>query len=201
MSDLFARERHDPEWSGVVADLIEGERAVGIVYADDGVTYAEFYPDEDQAPWVFDSADLQRVLDTAVAMVTASPEPAPGTAEVAGADPVTALAAQFDPLAARRGPEDEGFYPLPVAARLLGACSALGLAVVSIEGFTLHPGWENAVAGCRSDLGAAYEGEPWGAFLAGCNTQATALLERWPRRANFAVTFEIQDQAGEQYVL
>jgi len=201
MSDLFARDRHDPEWGGMVVDLVEDERVVGIVYADDDVPYAEFYPDEDQAPWVFAIADLQRVLDTATTMVTTSPESAPGTVETDGADPVTALAAQFDQLAARRGPEDEGFYPPPVAARLLGACSALGLAVVSIEGFTLHAGWEDGVAGCRSDLGAAYEGEPWGAFLAGCNTQAMALLERWPRRANFAVTFEIQDQAGERYVL
>ena len=217
MSDLFARDRHDPEWGATVIDLVEDDRVVGIVYADDGGIYAEFYPDQDDgAPWVFDVADLQRVLDTAAAMLADPEADAPAAGDPAAdpvaalaadpvaalaADPVAALAAEFDPLAARRGPEDEGFYPLPVAARLIGACSALSLAVVFLEGFTLHADFEDAIAGCRSDLGSAYEGEPWPGFLAGCNTQAMALLERWPRRANVGVALEIQDSAGERYVL
>ena len=70
MSELFARDRHDAEWGGVVADLVEDDQVIGIVYSDEGGVYAEFYPDpEDGNPWVFDVADLHRVLDTAAAMV------------------------------------------------------------------------------------------------------------------------------------
>ena len=81
MSDLRARERHDPEWGATVADLVEDDRVVGIVYASEGGVYAEFYADaDDGAPWVFEVADLQRALDTAAAMV-AGPESAAAAPE------------------------------------------------------------------------------------------------------------------------
>ena len=206
MSDLHARERNDPEWGRPVADLIEDDEVVGLAYEDEGELLVEFYPDADGEPRLYDVADLQRVLDTVVSMlggaIEATPEAA-GEPGPAGPEehPVDALAAQFDRRAARRGPEDEGFYPYDVATGIIERCRDLSLAVVSMEGFTLHPDRIDPVGGCSADLGDAFRGEPWPTFLAACNLQAMTLLERWPRRANFVVAFEVQDAAGEVFVL
>lgn len=207
MSDLHARERDDHEWGRPVADLIEDGEVVGMAYEEEGQILVEFYPDAEGEPRLYEVADLQRVLDTVVAMLPGGAEPPGESLEAAltgappGEHPVDVLASEFDLRATRRGPEDEGFYPLEVAAGIINRCGDLGLAVVAIEGFTLHAGREDRVAGCAADLGSAYRGEPWAAFLAGCNLQALALLERWPRRVGFAVSLEVQDAAGEVFVL
>ncbi len=206
MSDLHARERQDSEWGRPVADLIEDDEVVGMAYEDEGQLLVEFYPDTEGEPRLYEVADLQRVLDTAGAMLAAEAgdaeageEPSPDSAPAE--HPVDVLAAEFDGRATRRGPEDEGFYPLEAAVGIINRCSDLGLAVVALEGFTIHSGSEDRVGGCAANLGTAFKGEPWGAFQAGCNLQAMALLERWPRRASFAITFEVQDAAGEVFVL
>lgn len=204
MSDLHARERQDPEWERPVADLIEEDEVVGMAYEDEGQLLVEFYPDAEGEPRLYDVADLQRVLDTVGAMLGIEPEPGEtddAKAAEAAEHPVDVLAADFDERAARRGPEDEGFYPLEAAAGMVQRCGELGLAVVAMEGFSLHRDGEDAVAGCSADLGSIYRGEPWAAFVAGCNLQAMSLLERWPRRPNFAVTLEAQDASGEVFVL
>jgi hypothetical protein len=207
MSDLHARERQDLEWGRPVADLIEEDEVVGMAYEDEGQLLVEFYPDGDGEPRLYDVADLQRVLDTVGAMLGAEPDAGPDALGAllpersSGEHPVDALAAEFDERALRRGPEDEGFYPPEAAAAIINRCGELGLAVVAIEGFTLHSDREERVPGCAADLGTAYRGEPWAAFLAGCNLQAMALLERWPHRVSFAVSFEVQDAAGEVFVL
>ena len=204
MSDLHAREREDPTWGRAVADLIEDGEVVGMAYEDEdeGEVLLEFYPDADGEPRLYNLADLQRVLETIAAMFGAAGEPleleaAAGPEEHA----VDTLAAEFDPRAARRGPEDEGFYPLEVAVAIIQRCGDLGLAVINLEGFRLVAGHEEPVGGCKADLASAYRGEPWSVFLAGCNLQALAALERWPRRPGFGVTLEVQDAAGEVYVL
>lgn len=204
MSDLHARERQDPEWGRPVADLIEDDEAVGLAYEDDGELFVEFYPDADGEPRLYDIGDLQRVLDTVVSMLggtSAEPAGVETPAGMADEHPVDALAAQFDRRAVRRGPEDEGFYPFTVASAIIDRCSELGLAVASMEGFTLHPDRLEPVGGCSADLADIFRGEPWPSFLASCNLQAATLLERWPRRPSFAVAFEVQDAEGEVFVL
>jgi hypothetical protein len=204
MSDLHVRERQDPEWGRPVADLIEDDEVVGLAYEDGGELFVEFYPDAEGEPRLYDVGDLQRVLDTVASMLGAEgTEPAPPEPPAAsvGEHPVDALAAQFDRRAARRGPEDEGFYPYDAAIAIVARCRDLGLAVVSMDGFTLHPDRTDPLGGCSADLGDAFRGEPWPAFLANCNLQAATLLERWPRRPSFAVAFEIQDGEGEVFVL
>jgi hypothetical protein len=188
----------DPEWGGPVVDLVEEERVVGVAYVEDGVLCAEFYPDEEGEAWVFHAESLQRVLDTATAMLLDEEEP---DEAAGGVHPVDVLAMEFDSLAARRGPEDEGFYPLGAAARILARCDDLDLAMVIVEGLDLHPDRVEPVPGCSTNLAKAYEGEPWALFRASCNTQARAVLERWPRRSGFGVAMEIQDRAGDRYVL
>ena len=204
MSDLHARERHDPEWGRSLADLIEDEEVVGLAYEDEGDLFVEFYPDAEGEPRLYDVADLQRVLDTVVSMLGGEAAEAPASLPAGGTGgehPVDTLAAQFDHRASRRGPEDEGFYPFDVATALIARCSDLGLAVVSMDGFTLHPDRLEPVGGCSADLGDAFRGEPWPSFLANCNLQAATLLERWPRRPSFALAFEVQDAEGESFVL
>jgi len=199
MTDLRARERNDPEQDDPAVDLIEEGRVVGIVYPDEGATFAEFYSDDEGQPWAFDTGDLQRALDTAVAILGAGDEdPDPGAS---GIDPVEALAMEFDPLAAHRGPEDEGFYPPATVSRLLARCADLGLAIVYLEGVDLTREEVTPVAGHRVDLEEANQGQPWSLFQAECNTQARALLEKWPRRPGFAISVEVQDRSGERFVL
>ena len=179
--------------------VLSQDRAVGLAYVDDGILCTEFYPDDEGDPWVFHADELQRTLDTAAAMLI--DDEGDEAEPPAGPDPVDVLALEFDPLAVRRGPEDEGFYPLGVAARIIARCGDLGLAAVLVEGLTLHADRVEPVPGCTADLGDAHAGEPWALFQAGCNTQARAVIERWPQRADFAVALEVQDRSGDQYVL
>jgi hypothetical protein len=188
----------DPEYGGLVIEFVEENLVVGMAYVEDGRLLAEFYTDEDGDPWVFEGDDLLRALDTAAAMLGEVDDESEGPE---GEELVAILATEFDPQASRRGPEDEGFYPLDVTARLINRCGDLDLAVVAIEGLTLHDDGVTPVPGCAADLGAAYEGEPWGVFQSGCNLQAMSALERWPRRPDLGVAIEIQDRSGERYVL
>ena len=160
---------------------------------------AEFYPDEDGEPWVFEVADLQRVLDTAAAMLGLG-EDAAATPSVSD-DAVDKLAEEFDAAAVIRGEEDEGFYPAPVAAAITGRCETLGLAVATLEGFTNDGDGVLPVPGHRVDLADAHAGEAWLTFQAGCNVQARALLERWAGRPGLIVAVEVIDQGGERFVL
>jgi hypothetical protein len=206
MSDLHPRERVDPDWETPVADLVEEGEVVGLVFSEEGQILAEFYPDDDGETHLFDVADLQRALDMVSAMFAGDEQsgahhsPVERPAAVA-ASPIELLAAEFDKRAVRRGPEDEGFYPPDAAMGIVRRCSDLDLAVISLEGFLIGGDSLRPASGCSADLGAAYRGEPWPTFLAGCNLQAQALLERWPRRTGFVVTFEVEDAAGEAFVL
>lgn len=200
MSDLTARESSRPGWDGIVVDLIEDGGLVGYVYEDDGVVYAEMLPDEEGDAWAFEVADLQRALDVAIAMLApdlaTEPAPAPGAP-----DPLSVIASEFDSTALRRGPDDEGFYPLDAVLALGRRAAEVGLALASLEGFTLHEEGETPVAGCEADLADAHAGEPWPTLVAGCAVQAEALLEKWPRRRDFAVALELMDPSGERFVL
>lgn len=199
MSDLHARETEpQPDWDGPIAELVEEDHVVGIAYTEDGSVMAEFYPDEDGEPWVFEVADLQRVLDTAAAMLGVGEEPA--ATSVTG-DAVDKLAEEFDAAAVLRGEEDEGFYPVAVAASIANRCENLGLAVAALEGFTNDGNGVIPVPGHRIDVADAHKGEAWLTFQASCNVQARALLERWANRPGLIVAVEVIDQSGERFVL
>ena len=204
MSDLHAREATSDEWDGPVVELVEEGRVCGIVYLDGDSLFAEFNADPDGDAWAFEVPDLQTALDTAAAMLlpqgtsVLSEAPGPTNPEE---HPVDRLATEFDLKAAHRGEEDEGFYPLPVAVEILQRCESLGLAVVSLEGFRIEGGWPNPIPGMSVDTGNAHAGEPWPVFLAGCNIQAMALLERWAREPNLTLALEVGDADAERYVL
>jgi len=199
VTDLHAREAELPDWDGPVVELIEEDRTVGVAYLEDGAMLVEFHPDEDGAAWAFDVADLQRVLDIAAAMLGVD-EPAP-TVPLDGGHPVDRLAEEFDAAADFRGEEDEGFYPVPAAAAIVARCESLGLAVVSLEGFTRLDSDLQSVAGHQVDLADAHAGEAWLTFQASCNLQARALLERWSHRSGLIVAIEVADGSSERFVL
>jgi len=199
MADLIARESSRPDWDGPVVDLIEDDAVVGCVFVDEGQLLAEFYADDDGEPWIYEVADLQRVLDVAAAMLDVDlAESAPDDAD--GIDPVDRLASEIDATAVRRGEEDEGFYPQPVARRIVAMCEALDLAVASLEGFEIRLGALERLTGYRADIASAHRGEPWALFRSGCNTQAAAVLEKWGG-GEVLVSIEIEDSDGEGYVL
>jgi hypothetical protein len=199
LSDLTARDGEGEDGEPIV-DLVEEGHPVGYVYLDDGVLLAEFLSDEEGAPWAFNVDDLQRTLDAARAIL--EPEaPLEPESVIDGAHPVDALAAEFDSLAVRRGEEDEGFYPVAVAAAVFERSAALDLAVVSLEGFIVHPEWIEPAPGHSVDMGDAHDGEPWPTFKAGCHVQGLAVLEKWARRANLAVALEVGDREGDRFVL
>jgi len=200
VTDLHARETELPDWDGPIVELVEEERVVGIVYNDEGSLMAEFYADEDGEPWVFEAADLQRVLDTAAAMLGLGEEPTT-IAALHDIHPVDRLAEEFDAAAVHRGEEDEGFYPPATAAAITARCETLDLAVVSLEGFSRDGGDVVPVPGHRLDLAEAHGGEVWLTFQAGCNVQAQAQLERWSTRPGLVVAIEVGDRSGERYVL
>jgi len=204
MSDLRAREGSSSEWDGPVVELVEESRVVGVVYLDGTALFAEFSPDADGDPWAFEVGELQTALDSAAAMLL--PEGTSLLVEEAidesdAEHPVDRLATEFDELAAHRGDEDEGFYPLDVAVRIVRRCEAVGLAVVSLEGFRLDGGWANPIAGMSVDPGEAHDGEPWPIFLAGCNVQAMAVLERWASEPKLVLALEVADSDGDRFVL
>ena len=150
-----------------MADLIEDDEVVGMAYEDEGELLVEFYPDAEGEPRLYVAADLQRVLDTVSAMLGAGggdagegEEPSPDAAP--GEHPVDVLAAEFDRRALRRGPEDEGFYPMEAAVGIINRCSDLGLAVVALEGFTLHSGAEDKVGRLLRRPGHGLQGRALG---------------------------------------
>jgi hypothetical protein len=144
---------------------------------------AEFYPDEDADPWV--STGRPAAPDTA-----GDARRRPVFREPSDADAVDRLAEK--PMLPRfRGEGDEGFYPLPVALAIAAQADALGLAVVSLEGFTLTDGEPVPVSGLRNEIGDAHQGEAWPTFRAACNIQARALLERWVSRTGLVVAMEV----------
>lgn len=200
MSDLHAVETEPEDWDGPVVELVEEDRVVGRAYLEDGVMLAEFFPDEDGETWAFEVADLQRVLDTAAAMLGLTDSEGDTTA-VPQEHPVDRLATEFDAAASRRGAEDEGFYPVPVAGRMITACDALDLAMVNLEAFTVTHDDLVPVPGHAIAIGDAHAGEPWPTFIAGCNVQAQAVLERWISRGDLLVAVEVADRDGDRYVL
>lgn len=204
MTDLHAREIEPEDSDEPMVELVEEDRVVGVVYFEDGATYAEFYPDEEGDAWAFDVADLQKVLDTARAIVDPdAPLVLDGLAVPTGEDdPVDALATRFDDSAAFRGEEDEGFYPVTVVASIIEACNELDLAVVSLEGVTVQDHGVSPLLGHSAQIGEAHAGEVWPVFRAGCNVHAEAVLQRWAGRdSRFAVAIEVADRNGERFVL
>lgn len=197
MSPLQIRDTVRDDWDGPVVEILDEDTVVALVYWDEEVV-VDVYPSAGEDSQTFDVPDLVRVLELAARVVVPDDVPFDEPSDI---DPLDILSSEFDATAAVRGAEDEGFYPLRAAVRLVGRCEQLDLAVVSMEGFARREGLQR-VPGQMTDLGDAHRGEPWETFRAGCNVQAHATLERWAAAGvDTLVAFEVQDSAGEIYVL
>lgn len=194
MGDLRIRETTRADWEGPVVEIWEDDALVAQLWRDDEEVLVEVLSDAEGDPFLLDAPGLIGALDTAVRIL--------GVEEAGDeADPLDRLAEEFDHLAVHRGEEDEGFFPAQIAVPLIRRSEQLGLAVVSVEGFTLVAGEPTPTPGYALRVVEPLEEEPWATFRAGANLQAEAVVERWPRRPGFVVAFEVRDPSGEDYVL
>lgn len=194
MGDLRIRETTRADWEGPVVEIWEDDQLVAQAWSDDQDVLVEVLSDAEGDPFLLDVPALIGALDTAARIL--------GVAEPAeDGDPLDRLAEEFDHLAVHRGEEDEGFYPAQVAVPLIRRSELLGLAVVSITGFTMVAGEPTSAPGYSLRIADPPAGEPWATFRAGANLQAEAVVERWPRKPGFVVAFEVRDPTGEDYVL
>ena len=199
---MWARESERPDWDGLVVDVIEDDEPVGMAYEDAGEVLVEFFPDEDGEPRLLAVPEVQMVLDTVTAMFAEdAPDGTEDDATPAGVDPIDQLASEFDAAAAARGPDDEGFYPLPVARQVVARCDTLDLAVASLEAFRVVAGQVEPMRNLQVDVADAHRGEAWGLFRSGCNIQAAAVLERWAREGTILVAMEVEDAGEDVFVL
>ena len=188
-----------------VVELWQDDEFVGMVFWDEDTAVVQIYPAADGD--VFDLAlpDLVRVLDMAEQIVT--PEAfrtAPAGLEMEEADfggngsewadehPATlALVGEFDPKAAHRSEDGEGFFPLSVANEFVTRCGELDLAIVEMEGFDLVDGELRA----RPNLVLAVslpEMSEWSTFRATANAVAAETLTGWPERETLVIAFVVQ---------
>jgi hypothetical protein len=194
MGDLRIREATRADWEGPVVEVWDDDALVAQVWRDDEEVLVEVLSDADGDPFLLDVPSLIGVLDTAARIL--------GVEETGDeGDPLDRLAEEFDHLAAHRGAEDEGFYPVQVAVPFIRRCEQLGLAVISVEGFTMVAGEPAATPGYALRVADPLDDEPWATFRAGANLQVEAVVERWPRKPGFVVAFELRDPSGEDYVL
>jgi len=197
-----------------VVELWRGDEFVGMVFWDDSTAILQVYPDGEGDVHDLAINDLIRVLDMAEQIVT--PEefrtappghdlevPADFTGN--GSDwsdehPATlTLVGEFDPLAAYRSDDGEGFFPRPVAVDFVTRCNELDLAVVEIEGFDLVMGELRARPNLVLALTLPGVGD-WSTFRPTINAMAAETLSGWPDRETLVVAFVVQQPDGETFV-
>jgi hypothetical protein len=200
-----------------VVELWMQDEFVGMVFWDGSSTIVQIYPASDADVHDLEMRDLFRALELAERIVDPFAfDQVDGLVQVGAAraqakrqeeegdwseeDPATVeLLSEFDPLAAFRSEDGEGFFARDVALRFVHRCSELRLAVVEMEGFDLvggelkaRPGLE-LVVGPQPVMSAAE-------FLSHANATALDHLDGWPRRESLVVAFVVQQQDGETIV-
>lgn len=190
---------------------------VGMVFWDGTATVVQIYPTADDDVHDLDVRDLFRVLEMAERIVDPLAfDQVEGLVQVGGAraqtkreeteddwsdeDPATVeLLSEFDPLAALRSEDGEGFFPREVALHFVRRCQDLRLAVVEMEAFDLVGGELKA----RPGLELVVRPQPVMSateFQAHANATALDHLDGWPRRDSLVVAFVVQQANGETIV-
>ncbi len=212
---IVETEREDFD-EPVVEIWMENE-FVGMVFWDGSATVVQIYPAGDDDVHDLDVRDLFRVLEMAEKIVDPLAfDEVEGLIQLGGGraqtkreepeddwsdeDPATVeLLSEFDPLAAFRSEDGEGFFPRDVAERFVRRCDELRLAVVEMEGFDLVDGELKA----RPGLELVVRPQPVmsaGEFYLHANATALDHLDGWPRRETLVVAFVVQQQDGETIV-
>jgi len=215
---IVETEREDFD-EPVVEIWMENE-FVGMVFWDGSSTIVQIYPAGDDDVYDLDVRELFRVLEMAEKIVDPLAfEEVGGLIELgagrvqakreevdvadedwADEDPATVeLLSEFDPLAAYRSEDGEGFFPRDVAERFIRRCDELRLAVIEMEGFDLIGGALKA----RPGLELVVRPQPVmtaAEFYLHANATALDHLAGWPRRETLVVAFVVQQQDGETIV-
>ncbi len=212
---IVETERED--FDEPVVELWMDNEFVGMVFWDGSSTIVQIYPAGDEDVHDLEMRDLFRALEMAERIVdplafdqveglvqlgggraqTKREEPEDDWSEE---DPSTVeLLSEFDPLAAFRSEDGEGFFPKDVAERFVRRCEELRLAVVEMEGFDLITGELKA----RPGLELVVQPQPVMSadeFRSHANATALDHLVGWPVRDSFVVAFVVQQQDGETIV-
>ncbi|MEN8234123.1 MAG: hypothetical protein ABFR89_04295 [Actinomycetota bacterium] len=200
-----------------VVELWRENEFVGMVFWDGASTVVQIYPAAGDDVHDLEIRDLFRALEMAERIVDPLAfDQVEGVIQLGGGraqakreepeddwadeDPATvALLTEFDPLAAHRSEDGEGFFPRDVAERFVRKCDELRLAVVEMEGFDLASGELKA----RPGLELVVTPQPVmsaAEFCSHANTTALDYLNGWPRRESLVVAFVVQQQDGESIV-
>ncbi len=201
-------------FSEPVVEVWRDDEFVGQVYWDEEgeVAVVNIYPDEAGDVIDVELGELLGALEMAERIVT--PEEfqsdlligEPGGDASGGAEdwsdehPSTlALVGEFDPQAAHRSEDGEGFFPRPVAQEFIRRCDELDLAVVEMEGFDL----EENILKPRPNLNLVVrvpDVSEWAIFRPAANATAFDTLTDWPVRSSLVVAFVVQQPDGETFV-
>ena len=163
---IVETERED--FDEPVVELWMENEFVGMVFWDGSSTIVQIYPAADGDVHDLEMRDLFRALEMAERIVDPLAfDQVEGLVQVGDAraqakreeeesdwseeDPATVeLLSEFDPLAAFRSEDGEGFFPRDVALRFVHRCGELRLAVVEMEGFDLVGGRAEGPPGSRT---------------------------------------------------
>jgi len=217
MNPIRIVETDREDFDEPVVELWMENEFIGMVFWDGAATIVQVYPAADDDVHDLEMRELFRVLEMAEKIVDPMAfEQVDGLVEVGGVraqakredpaddwseeDPATVeLLSEFDPLAAFRSEDGEGFFPRDVALRFVRRCQDLRLAIVEMEGFDLVSGELKARPGLELVVGpqpvmSASE------FQAHANATVLDHLDGWPRRDSLVVAFVVQQLDGETIV-
>lgn len=214
MIPLRITERDHEDFDQPLVELWRDEDFVGYVFWDEDTPVVQVFLDEEGDPYDLDVRDLIRILDTAERIV--SPE-AFGEEEleelrarVAAAsgetddewedeDPkIISLFEEFDPRAAHRNEEGEGFFRRTDAEAFITRCNELDVAVIEMEGFDLEG--PELVQRPNLVLNVQTLSSIWDSFRPQANFTALDTLGDWPKRDTLVVAFVVQLQNGDTRV-
>lgn len=203
---LAETERED--FDGPIVELWRQDEFIGMVFWDGEAPIVQIYTDAAGDVHDLDVNELQRLLDTALAMVDPGGDEDAEFSELraavaeAGADegpehPSTAdLLAVFDAQAVFRTDDGEGFFPRPIAEAFITKCEELDLAVVEMEGFDFDG--TTLVQRPQLDLHVRpLEKMTWSAFRTYANVSAHDTLRGWPKRESLVIAFVFQQPDTE----
>jgi hypothetical protein len=200
---LAETERDD--FDGPIVELWRQDEFIGMVFWDGETPIVQIYSDASGDVHDLDLNELQRLLDTALAMVDPGGEDEftelQGAVEASGDEtsehPATAdLLAVFDPQAVFRTDDGEGFFPKAIAESFITRCEELDLAVVEMEGFDLEG--TTLVPRPQLDLQVRpQEVMTWSQFRTFANVSAHDTLRTWPNRDTLVVAFVFQQPDTE----
>ena len=195
-----------------VVELWREDEFIGMVFWDGDLAVVQVYSDEDGDVFDLGATELLRVVELAEAIVTPEElmmdnagmvvlsEDSDDDDDWSQEHPATlALVGEFDPQAAQRNADGEGFFPRAIADEFIRRCDELDLAVVEMEGFDL----EGPVLKPRPNLNLTVRVpgvDDWSIFRPAANAMALDTLKEWPGRSSLVIAFVVQQPDGEAFV-